>query len=293
MKSKLKWLLIVPIIALASLLLTQVAVTANSPTIGVASVLDGDHSADSYLLANGLTGTTDDVSWKNGTNRWQSANFPMTAVLDLGETHQLSSIRFYAGQIPFPGTAKIYFDASSGGPDGPFTQIGSATGPQYDAWSPWIGVTGQARYVRVRFETQNGHFNLSEVELQGTPMNTGTGGGTHGTTTGSTGSGGTTGGPVVDAHLATSIIDSFGEAPRPNGELGPGWAAIDTYYSDYPRRSGECSKELHNSYWVVGQDNKIHPTWHPTIHPSGCSFAHEHGDDPRLSPLYDLSLIHI
>ncbi|ROT32657.1 cellulose-binding domain-containing protein [Micromonospora sp. HM5-17] len=54
----------------------------------------------------------------------------------------------------------------------------------------------------------------------------------------------------------------------------------------YLPRAGECSVEVHARYWTYGPDGKVYPTWHPTRDPSGCTFGHEHGDDPRTSDLY-------
>lgn len=54
----------------------------------------------------------------------------------------------------------------------------------------------------------------------------------------------------------------------------------------YAPKPGECSKEIHARYWTYGPDGKVYPTWHPPRDPSGCSFGHEHGDDPRNSDLF-------
>ncbi|MFC0529817.1 cellulose-binding domain-containing protein [Phytohabitans kaempferiae] len=54
----------------------------------------------------------------------------------------------------------------------------------------------------------------------------------------------------------------------------------------YTPRANECSREIHARYWTYGPDGKVYPTWHPPRDPSGCSFGHEHGDDPRTSDLY-------
>lgn len=85
------------------------------------------------------------------------------------------------------------------------------------------------------------------------------------------------------------VIDSFGQS-APSGPLGMGFMAVRAYYRDFPRQSGECSEEVHNRYWVKDSDGVTHPTWHPPVDPvTGCRFAHEHGDDPRLSPNYAFS----
>lgn len=82
------------------------------------------------------------------------------------------------------------------------------------------------------------------------------------------------------------VADSFGQAD-PSGTLGMGFMAITKYYQDFPRRTGECSKAVHNRYWVRDSNGVTHPSWHPPVDPvSGCHFAHEHGDDPRTSPNY-------
>lgn len=53
-----------------------------------------------------------------------------------------------------------------------------------------------------------------------------------------------------------------------------------------PGPNDTCTKEIHDSYAVVGPDGKLYPTWHPPVDPAtGCSFGHEHGRDPRGSNL--------
>jgi hypothetical protein len=56
--------------------------------------------------------------------------------------------------------------------------------------------------------------------------------------------------------------------------------------SGYQPRDGECSNAVHARYWTYGPDGLVYPTWHPPKDPSGCSFGHEHGDDPRTSTLF-------
>ena len=94
--------------------------------------------------------------------------------------------------------------------------------------------------------------------------------------------------PVAgDPYPATAgVIDSFGQA-APTGTLGMGFTAVRSYYQSFPRRSGECSLEVHDRYWVREANGVTHPTWHPPVDPlTGCLFTHEHGDDPRQSPNY-------
>lgn len=52
-----------------------------------------------------------------------------------------------------------------------------------------------------------------------------------------------------------------------------------------PGPNDTCTIEIHNRHSVVGPDGKLYPTWHPPVDPSGCSFGHDHGRDPRGSDL--------
>jgi hypothetical protein len=53
-----------------------------------------------------------------------------------------------------------------------------------------------------------------------------------------------------------------------------------------PGPNDTCTKDKHDSYYVIGPDGKRYNTWHPPVDPSGCTFGHEHGRDPRGSKLY-------
>ena len=54
-----------------------------------------------------------------------------------------------------------------------------------------------------------------------------------------------------------------------------------------PGTGDTCTPATHDRYAVVGPDGKLYPTWHPPVDPSGCTFGHEHGRDPRGSDLFD------
>jgi hypothetical protein len=52
-----------------------------------------------------------------------------------------------------------------------------------------------------------------------------------------------------------------------------------------------CTKEFHDTFFVIGPDGKKYPTWHlpEEIDPdtgTRCSFGHDHGMDPRSSNLW-------
>ncbi|WP_309133949.1 cellulose binding domain-containing protein [Cellulomonas sp.] len=83
-------------------------------------------------------------------------------------------------------------------------------------------------------------------------------------------------------------------APGWGASLPPAGATLSHAYrmlqtasaSGYDPRAGECSVEVHARYWTYGPDGKVYATWHPARDASGCSFGHEHGDDPRTSGLF-------
>lgn len=87
----------------------------------------------------------------------------------------------------------------------------------------------------------------------------------------------------VRVHDVPPVEDSFGTAnPPEDADFGEG---------GYAPGPGECSIATHDRYWVRARDGRVYRTWHPPAAidvESGepCNFGHEHGDDPRTSPLY-------
>jgi hypothetical protein len=45
---------------------------------------------------------------------------------------------------------------------------------------------------------------------------------------------------------------------------------------------GTCSAATHDAWSVDGGDGWRYRTWHPQVDPSGCVYAHEHGDNPAM-----------
>ncbi|MGP4111850.1 hypothetical protein ACTWP5_13150 [Streptomyces sp. 4N509B] len=106
-------------------------------------------------------------------------------------------------------------------------------------------------------------------------------------------------GTTLSAHAGTAGSDSpeaglLQQNPQWGQALPPADAPTSMAYDlivenndkGYTPRAGECSKEIHARYWTYGPDGKVYPTWHPTRDASGCTFGHEHGDDPRTSELF-------
>ncbi|MEM4186984.1 MAG: hypothetical protein QW801_06880, partial [Candidatus Caldarchaeum sp.] len=70
----------------------------------------------------------------------------------------------------------------------------------------------------------------------------------------------------------------------------------DTFPAVNPAILGTCPPEVHDRYYVIGPDGRKYRTWHPVTVPidpanpsrGTCTFAHEHGDNPRQGSFNDL-----
>jgi hypothetical protein len=65
-------------------------------------------------------------------------------------------------------------------------------------------------------------------------------------------------------------------APAPAPTPGQIFGAVD------PSILGTCSAATHDRWVVLDDDGFYYRTWHPQRDPSGCVYAHEHGDDPAM-----------
>ena len=63
--------------------------------------------------------------------------------------------------------------------------------------------------------------------------------------------------------------------PPPSGS-NPIFGSVD------PVILGTCSAATHDAWSIDGGDGFRYRTWHPQVDPSGCVYAHEHGDNPAL-----------
>ncbi|MGD9903183.1 MAG: hypothetical protein AB7U83_06910 [Vicinamibacterales bacterium] len=68
--------------------------------------------------------------------------------------------------------------------------------------------------------------------------------------------------------------------PHPDGPI---WGAVD------PTILGDCPAEVHDAHVVAGGDGYRYRTWHPQVDPTGCVYAHEHGDDPAMMTDRDIA----
>jgi hypothetical protein len=64
--------------------------------------------------------------------------------------------------------------------------------------------------------------------------------------------------------------------PPPPTTSNPIFGSVD------PAILGNCSSATHDKWTIDGGDGLRYRTWHPQVDPTGCIFAHEHGDNPAL-----------
>lgn len=53
-----------------------------------------------------------------------------------------------------------------------------------------------------------------------------------------------------------------------------------------PSADDSCTSEAHQKHTVIGPDGLQYDTWHPSSE-NGCTYGHEHGDDPTTSDIYE------
>lgn len=82
---------------------------------------------------------------------------------------------------------------------------------------------------------------------------------------------------IAASFIIVAACDSHGPIDPPPGEI-----VLSRVTGVLP----VCSATVHDQYRVKGPDGQWYPTWHPPVDPSGCTFEHEHGRDPRRSNLW-------
>lgn len=71
--------------------------------------------------------------------------------------------------------------------------------------------------------------------------------------------------------------------PAPTATPLPEPPAGDIFGAVPAEALGTCSQAIHDQYVTRGPDGLLYRTWHPVKDPSGCTFAHDHGEDPSAS----------
>ncbi|HFD11697.1 MAG TPA: hypothetical protein ENJ32_04410 [Crenotrichaceae bacterium] len=240
--------------------------TNHDTEITIVSAVNEQNSQFAMRLIDGIEGTNDSVSWLN-PNTWNLNHYPMSVIFDLGGSFRLTEIGYFVGNINL-GTDRIVFE---------YTNQTTATG-----FSPLVTLAGgnnwgnprivtldsqQARFVRIRFESPQEQFNISEVRIFGNTNND----------------------PAVTETNPEPTIPVF-NMPQANT---PGTGIQrSSGFGLWPHHSlsANCI-DLHDRYWIAGPDAKAYHTWHPAIsnHPETgetCDFGHEHGNRPDTSPLF-------
>lgn len=146
---------------------------ATAPVVTGLAATDGTNSAHADRLVDGVLGTDDSHSWLN-PQAWTAGAYPMTAEIDLGRPHRIEEIRYFVGNIS-QGWDHIRFESSASASGDDFQPLTDVDDDH--RWRNWRSVPVEgvtARRLRVRFDDRYERFNVSEIQIHGTPAATGT-----------------------------------------------------------------------------------------------------------------------
>jgi hypothetical protein len=271
MKNKIFVLLLVIFVAITSCNERQpinVLDPSSSPrqTTLISGVLasDGTNSLQAARLLDAQTGTSDASSWENSVNAWNASAYPMTAILDLRGAHALSKLEYFVGNLISTAEIEFYISTQTT-PSGwqPLAVVN--TGHVWNTWRNLSLNAPGARFLKLQFSSPAKRFNISELRLYEDSGSSTTPPVTPPTTP-----------PVTPPTTQTGLPPSNLVRSRAYGVWTP--SQYDT-----------CPKELHDTYWALGPDGKVYPTWHPPTDMFAgkeCTYGHEHGRDPKGSALY-------
>lgn len=264
-------------LVLALLILSLTAINAQPISPIVATNLA--NSANANVLVDGAYALSSSTTWAHTGNQWQPSGYPWMASLDMAQPHALSELKYYSGPIPYPATAKLTIEASNNGQT--FVQLATAVSPSYGNWNSVV-LSGQYRFLRLRFNAVNQHFKITEIRVFGSPT-----GPITSTPTPSPSEPGT----VTPFPTWNSNVNLQTAVPPSSQQFAD--------YLEWPKNhlSLDC-RILHDRYWTRGPnaDPTLDPatrpndpeyfsyhTWHPAIATVGdltCDYGHEHGHDP-------------
>src|SRR5512134_3722617 len=94
---------------------------------------------------------------------------------------------------------------------------------------------------------------------------------------------------AVMGTLTGSLVVSCGGDPGSSTGGGASNAPASSAMGRWtPTDQDTCTKEFHDSFFVVGPDGRKYPTWHPpeATDPADnklCTFGHDHGSNPTAS----------
>ena len=240
--------------------------TENDSEISIVAAVDEQNSLFATRLIDGVEGTEDNVSWLN-PSPWNANNYPMSVILDLGGSFKLSQIGYFVGNINL-GTDRVVFEYTDQATATNFKPLISLEGE--NNWgNPMVTALDfqQARFIRIKFESAQERFNISEVRIFGQEND--------------------------DLTADTPVTEIDSPPPPEMPQLSTPGSGIErsTGFGSWPVHSlTTACIDLHDRYWIAGPDNKAYHTWHPAItsHPEtgeSCGF----GNRPDISPLFEES----
>jgi hypothetical protein len=218
----------------------------------------GSAGATFWLEAGSAPGTSNVGAWPTTATQLVAAGVPAGRYFVRVRAATAEGISGYSNEVDVRvgcGAALVAPQSLAGSVNGLAVSL---------SWTP---VTGASGYV-VEAGSAPGLANLAALPTAATSLSGAVPAGTYYVRVRALSACG-----VGDA--SNEVVLRVGATPPPT--TLPIWGVVDASVL------GTCSAATHDTWTVDGGDGYRYRTWHPQVDPSGCVYAHEHGDDPARS----------
>jgi hypothetical protein len=218
----------------------------------------GSAGATFWLEAGSAPGTSNIGAWPTAATQLVATGVPAGRYFVRVRAATPDGVRGYSNEID----VRVGCGAALGAPQ---ALAGSVSGLAVAlSWTPVPGASG---YV-VEAGSASGLANIASVPTVATSLAATVPAGTYYVRVRATSACG-------PGDASNEVVLRVGVAPPP--PTAPIFGVVD------PAVLGTCSAATHDAWTVDGGDGYRYRTWHPQVDPSGCVYAHEHGDDPARS----------
>lgn len=219
----------------------------------------GSAGATFWLEAGSAPGTSNIGAWPTATTQLVAAGVPAGRYFVRVRAATADGISGYSNEVDVRvgcGAALVAPQSLAGSVSGLAVAL---------SWTPVAGASG---YV-LEAGSASGLTNIASVPTAATSLAATVPAGTYYVRVRATSACG-----LGDA--SNEVVLRVGATPPPPTTL-PIWGVVDGSVL------GTCSAATHDAWTADGGDGFRYRTWHPQVDPSGCVYAHEHGDDPARS----------
>ena len=91
---------------------------------------------------------------------------------------------------------------------------------------------------------------------------------------------------IIFASMAAALA---GQLPAPTAPTNLRIGDEPIWGVSAPEILGSCSQAAHDAHSLSGGDGFRYRTWHPQVDPTGCIYAHEHGDNPNAIQNFEIA----